>query len=74
MLRSLVLARIAGFWQRIIPEPSVPSQGSQAQGMRLLRDGKETSRLSQVFTSPPKAKNTSQNTRSFDNNCQKSGY
>ena len=34
-MRSSILARIPGFRQRIIPEPSFPSQGSQAQGTRL---------------------------------------
>jgi hypothetical protein len=33
---SSILARIPGFRQRIIPEPSFPSQGSQARGTRLL--------------------------------------
>jgi hypothetical protein len=32
----LLLATIPGFRQRIIPEPSFPSQGSQARGTRLL--------------------------------------
>jgi hypothetical protein len=71
---SSVLARIPGFRQWITTEALVLSQGLQARGTRLLQDAKETSRLSQVFTSPPKTKNTSQNTRSFDNNWQKSGY
>ena len=35
-MRSSILARIPGFRQRIIPEPSFPSQGSQARGTRLL--------------------------------------
>ena len=39
-MRSSILARIPGFRQRIIPEPRVPSRGSQARGTRL------TSRLS----------------------------
>ena len=34
-MRSSILARIPGFRQRIIPEPSFPSQGSQARGTRL---------------------------------------
>ena len=34
-MRSSILARIPGFQQRIIPEPSFPSQGSQARGTRL---------------------------------------
>jgi hypothetical protein len=34
-MRSSILARILGFRQRIIPEPRVPSRGSQAQGTRL---------------------------------------
>ena len=34
-MRSSILARIPGFRQRIIPEPRVPSRGSQAQGTRL---------------------------------------
>ena len=33
---SSILARIPGFRQQIIPEPHVPSRGSQAQGTRLL--------------------------------------
>jgi hypothetical protein len=36
-MRSSILARIPGFRQRIIPEPSFPSQGSQARGTRLNR-------------------------------------
>jgi hypothetical protein len=36
-MRSSILARIPGFRQRIIPEPRVPSRGSQARGMRLPR-------------------------------------
>jgi hypothetical protein len=36
-MRSSVLARIPGFRQRIIPEPHVPSRGSQARRTRLLR-------------------------------------
>jgi hypothetical protein len=35
-MRSSVLARIPGFRQRIIPEPRVPSRGSQARGTRLV--------------------------------------
>jgi hypothetical protein len=35
-MRSSILARIPGFRQRIIPEPRVPSRGSQARGTRLL--------------------------------------
>ena len=34
-MRSSIVARILGFRQRIIPEPRVPSRGSQAQGTRL---------------------------------------
>jgi hypothetical protein len=34
-MRSSILARIPGFRQRIIPEPSIPSRGSQARGTRL---------------------------------------
>ena len=34
-MRSSMLARIPGFRQRIIPEPHVPSRGSQARGTRL---------------------------------------
>jgi hypothetical protein len=34
-MRSSILARIPGFRQRIIPEPHVPSRGSQARGTRL---------------------------------------
>jgi hypothetical protein len=34
-MRSSILARIPGFRQRIIPEPSFPSRGSQARGTRL---------------------------------------
>jgi hypothetical protein len=34
-MRSSILVRIPGFRQRIIPEPSFPSQGSQARGTRL---------------------------------------
>ena len=34
-MRSSILATIPGFRQRIIPEPSFPSQGSQARGTRL---------------------------------------
>ena len=37
-MRSSILARILGFRQRIIPEPRVPSRGSQAQGTRLGLD------------------------------------
>ena len=37
-MRSSILARIPGFRQRIIPEPRVPSQGSQAQGTRLIQN------------------------------------
>jgi hypothetical protein len=33
---SSILARIPGFRQRIIPEPHVPSRGSQARGTRLV--------------------------------------
>jgi hypothetical protein len=36
MVRSSILARIPGFRQRIIPEPRVPSRGSQARGTRLI--------------------------------------
>ena len=36
-MRSSILATIPGFRQRIIPEPSFPSQGSQARGTRLVR-------------------------------------
>jgi hypothetical protein len=36
-MRSSILARIPGFRQRIIPEPHVPSRGSQARGTRLRR-------------------------------------
>jgi hypothetical protein len=39
MRLSSILARILGFRQRIIPEPRVPSRGSQAQGTRLLQHG-----------------------------------
>ena len=35
-MRSSILAMIPGFRQRIIPEPRVPSRGSQARGTRLL--------------------------------------
>jgi hypothetical protein len=35
VLASSVLARIPGFRQRIIPEPHVPSRGSQARGTRF---------------------------------------
>ena len=35
-MRSSILATIPGFRQRIIPEPRVPSRGSQARGTRLL--------------------------------------
>ena len=38
-MRSSILARIPGFRQRIIPEPHVPSRGSQARGTRLGRHG-----------------------------------
>ena len=38
-MRSSILARIPGFRQRIIPEPSFPSQGSQARGTRLGNHG-----------------------------------
>ena len=34
-MRSSILARIPGFRQRIIPEPRVPSRGSQARRTRL---------------------------------------
>ena len=34
-MRSSILAKIPGFRQRIIPEPRVPSRGSQARGTRL---------------------------------------
>jgi hypothetical protein len=34
-VRSSVLARILGFRQRIIPEPHVPSRGTQVRGTRL---------------------------------------
>ena len=34
-MRSSILARIPGFRQRIIPEPRVPSRGSQARGTIL---------------------------------------
>ena len=34
-MRSSILATIPGFRQRIIPEPSFPSRGSQARGTRL---------------------------------------
>jgi hypothetical protein len=34
-MRSSILATIPAFRQRIIPEPRVPSRGSQARGMRL---------------------------------------
>jgi hypothetical protein len=37
-MRSSILATIPGFRQRIIPEPSFPSQGSQARGTRLTRN------------------------------------
>ena len=37
-MRSSILARIPGFRQRIIPEPHVPSRGSQARGTRLAFD------------------------------------
>ena len=37
-MRSSILARIPGFRQRIIPEPRVPSRGSQARGTRLSVD------------------------------------
>ena len=37
-MRSSILARILGFRQWIIPEPRVPSRGSQAQGTRLGLD------------------------------------
>ena len=37
-MRSSILARIPGFRQQIIPEPSFPSQGSQARGTRLAVD------------------------------------
>ena len=36
-MRSSILATIPGFRQRIIPEPSFPSQGSQARGTRLVK-------------------------------------
>ena len=39
MVRSSILATIPGFRQRIIPEPSFPSQGSQARGTRLPGGG-----------------------------------
>ena len=35
-MRNSVLARIPGFRERIIPEPHVPSRGSQARGTRLI--------------------------------------
>ena len=42
-MRSSILARIPGFRQRIIPEPSFPSQGSQARGTRLdIRRGHQS--------------------------------
>ena len=47
-MRSSVLARIPGFRQRIIPEPHVPSRGSQARGTRLNLDMK----VSPEFTRP----------------------
>ena len=34
-MHSSILARIPGFRKRIIPEPHVPSRGSQARGTRL---------------------------------------
>ena len=37
-MRSSILARIPGFRQRIIPEPRVPSRGSQARGTRLATE------------------------------------
>jgi hypothetical protein len=41
-MRSSILARIPGFRQRIIPEPRVPSRGSQAWGTRLSQIDKYT--------------------------------
>ena len=35
-MRSSILARIPGFRQRIIPEPHVPSRGSQARGTKSV--------------------------------------
>ena len=35
-MHSSILARIPGFRQQIIPEPHVPSRGSQARGTRLI--------------------------------------
>ena len=46
-MRSSILARIPGFRQRIIPEPHVPSRGSQARGTRLheRKDYKENGEI-----------------------------
>ena len=41
-MRSSILARIPGFRQRIIPEPRIPSRGSQAQGTRLITSQSRT--------------------------------
>ena len=40
-MRSSILAMIPCFRQRIIPEPRVPSQGSQARGTRLGQTRKD---------------------------------
>ena len=48
-MRSSILATIPGFRQRIIPEPSFPSQGSQARGTRL---GTSNEIDSKAFSSP----------------------
>ena len=51
------LARIPGFRQRIIPEPHVPSRGSQARGTRLvvilLRNSAEQIKSPTVCVSVP---------------------
>jgi hypothetical protein len=41
-MRSSILARIPGFRQWIIPEPRIPSRGSQAQGTRLITSQSRT--------------------------------
>ena len=58
-MRSSILATIPGFRQRIIPEPSFPSQGSQARGTRLHRYVITRSRkLARVITSKSVVKNS----------------
>jgi hypothetical protein len=44
-MRSSILARIPGFRQRIIPEPRVPSRGSQARGNEIGALAKSISEL-----------------------------